>query len=106
MKPSIQTSFVAIAVLGVLFFSFICRFWGLSRFNELVFDEVYFATYGYNYLKGMEFFDVHPPLGKYIIAIGLWIFQFLPLQQGGSGTEGVTTISAFGYRGLVLPLGH
>jgi dolichyl-phosphate-mannose-protein mannosyltransferase len=110
MKPSIQTSFVAIAVLGVLFFAFMCRFWGLSRFNEPVFDEVYFATYGYNYLKGIEFFDVHPPLGKYIIAIGLWIFQFLPLQQAGSGTEGVATISAFGYRwigaafGTLIPL--
>jgi dolichyl-phosphate-mannose--protein O-mannosyl transferase len=110
MKPSIQTSFVAIAVLGVLLFSFVCRFWGLSRLNEPVFDEVYFATYGYDYLKGIEFFDVHPPLGKYIIAIGLWIFQFLPIQQSGGGTEGVATISAFGYRwigaafGTLIPL--
>jgi len=110
MKPSFKTSFVAIAVLGVLFFAFVCRFWGLSRFNTPVFDEIYFATYGYNYLNGIEFFDVHPPLGKYIIAIGLWIFQFLPLQQAGGGTEGVATISAFGYRwigaafGTLIPL--
>lgn len=110
MKPRLKTSFAAIAVLGVLLFAFVCRFWGLSRFNAPVFDEVYFATYGYNYLKGIEFFDVHPPLGKYIIAIGLWIFQFLPLQQSGSGTEGVAAISAFGYRwigaafGTLIPL--
>ncbi len=110
MKPRVKTSFAAIAVLGVLFFAFVCRFWGLSRFNEPVFDEIYFATYGYDYLKGIEFFDVHPPLGKYIIAIGLWIFQFLPLQQSGGGTEGVASISAFGYRwigaafGTLIPL--
>ena len=110
MKPSLKTSLVAIAMLGVLFFAFVCRFWGLSRFNAPVFDEIYFANYGYNYLNGIEFFDVHPPLGKYIIAIGLWIFQFLPLQQVGGGTEGVATISAFGYRwigaafGTLIPL--
>ncbi|TAF57537.1 MAG: phospholipid carrier-dependent glycosyltransferase [Oscillatoriales cyanobacterium] len=105
MKPSIKTSFAAIAVLGVLFFAFVCRFWGLSRFNEPVFDEVYFATYGYDYLKGIEFFDVHPPLGKYIIAIGLWIFQFLPIQQAGSGTEGISSISSFGYRWIGAAFG-
>ncbi len=49
------------------------RFWGLERFNTLVFDEVYFAKFGQNYLTQTPFFDAHPPLGKYLIAFGIWL---------------------------------
>jgi dolichyl-phosphate-mannose-protein mannosyltransferase len=54
------------------------RFWGLERFNTLVFDEVYFAKFGHNYLTHTSFFDAHPPLGKYLIAIGIWLKGFNP----------------------------
>lgn len=54
------------------------RFWGLARFNTLVFDEVYFAKFGYNYLTGTPFFDAHPPLGKYLIALGIRLGGFNP----------------------------
>lgn len=46
------------------------RLWGLGRFEEFVFDEVYFAQFAWNYLHNVPFFDGHPPLGKYIIALG------------------------------------
>lgn len=49
------------------------RLWGLDRFRTLVFDEVYFARFGRNYLAGVPFFDAHPPLGKYLIALGIWL---------------------------------
>ncbi|XFA73933.1 phospholipid carrier-dependent glycosyltransferase [Thermosynechococcaceae cyanobacterium Okahandja] len=49
------------------------RLWGLDRFPTLVFDEVYFARFGRNYLAGVPFFDAHPPLGKYLIALGIWL---------------------------------
>ncbi len=52
------------------------RFWGLARFNTLVFDEVYFAQFGHNYLTRTPFFDAHPPLGKYLIAVGIWLQGF------------------------------
>jgi dolichyl-phosphate-mannose-protein mannosyltransferase len=54
------------------------RFWGLERFNTLVFDEVYFAQFAHNYLTHTPFFDAHPPLGKYLIAIGIWLKGFNP----------------------------
>ena len=57
------------------------RFWGLSRFNSLVFDEVYFAKYGSNYLTHTPFFDAHPPLGKYLIAFGIWLGSHIPAGQ-------------------------
>ncbi len=49
------------------------RLWGVDRFHTLVFDEVYFARFARNYLAGVPFFDAHPPLGKYLIALGIWI---------------------------------
>jgi dolichyl-phosphate-mannose-protein mannosyltransferase len=50
------------------------RFYNLSFPGKPVFDEVYFPLFAKNYLHGKTFFDVHPPLGKFIIAIGLAIF--------------------------------
>jgi dolichyl-phosphate-mannose-protein mannosyltransferase len=58
--------------------SFGLRFWGLGRFEELVFDEVYFAKFAWNYLQNIPFFDGHPPLGKYIIALGIKLTGFYP----------------------------
>jgi len=34
------------------------RFWGLSRFNTLVFDEVYYAKFANNYLTHTQFLMV------------------------------------------------
>lgn len=62
--------------LGLLLlwlFALVTRFWGLTRFPTLVFDEVYFARFGRNYLAGVPFFDAHPPLGKYLIALSIWL---------------------------------
>ena len=60
--------FIAIASL-----SFGLRFWQLSRFDSLVFDEVYFVKFARAYLTGTPQFDAHPPLGKYFIAAGIWL---------------------------------
>lgn len=51
------------------------RFWGLERFNTLVFDEVYYAKFANNYLTQTPFFDGHPPLSKYIIAASIWLAE-------------------------------
>ncbi len=59
------------------------RFWGLARFNTLVFDEVYFAKFGYNYITGTPFFDAHPPLGKYLIALGIRLGALILLVTAG-----------------------
>lgn len=52
--------------------SFALHFYGLSRFNFLVFDETAYVRFGHNYLNGLAVFDVHPPLGKLLIAAGMW----------------------------------
>lgn len=44
------------------------RLYRISFPRQVVFDEVHFGGFASNYLKGTYFFDVHPPLGKLIIA--------------------------------------
>ena len=70
-----------IALALILLFAAITRFANLGRPNELVFDEVYyvdgardFLTYGVESQSGEAEFVVHPPLGKWLIAIGIQIF--------------------------------
>ncbi|MEH2147118.1 dolichyl-phosphate-mannose--protein mannosyltransferase [Nostoc sp.] len=67
-----------IGMASVFILSLALRFWGLERFNTLVFDEVYFAKFGNNYLTRTPFFNAHPPLSQYIIGIGIWIGSHIP----------------------------
>lgn len=71
----------SIGIVGIFLLSFTLRFWGLGRFNTLVFDEVYFATFGNNYLTHTPFFNAHPPLSQYIIGMGIWIGSHIPFWQ-------------------------
>lgn len=50
------------------------RLWHLGQLDPPVFDEVYFPKFAQNYLDGERLFDVHPPLGKYLIALGISLF--------------------------------
>ncbi|MGL5864434.1 MAG: dolichyl-phosphate-mannose--protein mannosyltransferase, partial [Dermatophilaceae bacterium] len=80
----------------------ILRFWNLARPDALVFDETYYVKQGYSMLRyGVEMrvleslkkpddafvggepdvfsstagdFVVHPPVGKWVIAFGQWVF--------------------------------
>ncbi len=74
-------SWFKIGIGFVFMLSVALRFWGLGRFNTLVFDEVYYAKFAQNYLTQTSFFDGHPPAGKYIIAIGMWLSSYFPFGQ-------------------------
>lgn len=71
----------SIGMILIFLVSLALRFWRLERFNALVFDEVYYAKFANNYLTGTQFFNAHPPLSQYIIAIGIWIGSHLPIGQ-------------------------
>ena len=44
------------------------RFWDIHEPNETVFDEVYFGSFTTSYVERQYFFDIHPPLGKLVLA--------------------------------------
>ncbi|MBF2065275.1 MAG: phospholipid carrier-dependent glycosyltransferase [Calothrix sp. C42_A2020_038] len=67
-----------IGLVSIFLLSLALRFWGLGRFNTLVFDEVYYAKFGNDYLTGVPFFDGHPPFGKLVIALGIWVGKHIP----------------------------
>lgn len=55
-------------------FGLAVRIWNITFPAKQVFDEVYFPVMAKQYLTGTDVFDVHPPLGKFIIAAGIWMF--------------------------------
>ena len=100
MQPiSHQSSkWFVIGMASIFIFSAILRFWQLGRFNTLVFDEVYYAKFANNYLTQTEFFNAHPPLSQYIIAIGIWISSHLPFGQEIVNNETGSTLASWSYR--------
>lgn len=75
--------------LAVIVVFAIFRIWRLGFPAETVFDEVYFPKMASQYLAGESFFDIHPPLGKLIIALGEMVFgntqigwRIMPLLAG------------------------
>jgi dolichyl-phosphate-mannose--protein O-mannosyl transferase len=72
-KPSLSTA-LWIGLLGLIALGL--RVWHLGRFNELVFDEIYYVPFALGYLNQTPGFDAHPPLGKYLIALGIWLGQW------------------------------
>jgi dolichyl-phosphate-mannose-protein mannosyltransferase len=102
------------AIWGI-FIIFVCsimlRFWGLGRFNELIFDEIYYAKFANNYLTNTKFYNAHPPLSQYLIAIGIWIGDLLPIGQDTKNDLTGSWHSTFSYRwmnalfgSLILPV--
>ena len=57
----------------LLFFGFLTHFFLLGQPKEVIFDEVHFGGFSSKYITGQYFFDIHPPLGKLIIALGAQI---------------------------------
>lgn len=87
-------------IAAVFLMSIFLRFWQLGRFNTLVFDEVYYAKFANNYLTNTPFFDGHPPLSKYIIAIAMWIGSHLPIGQEATNSLSGSLRSTWSYRWL------
>ena len=85
-------------IIIVCIISVLLRFWELGRFNELVFDEVYYAKFANNYLTNTKFFNSHPPLSQYLIAIGIWIGDRLPIGQNNTNTLTGSLHTTFSYR--------
>jgi dolichyl-phosphate-mannose-protein mannosyltransferase len=53
--------------LGIL--AFATRFFNLQFPAKVIFDEAHFGLYATKYLSHQYYFDIHPPLGKLLLAI-------------------------------------
>jgi dolichyl-phosphate-mannose-protein mannosyltransferase len=86
--------------LSVTAVAAVTRFWALGFPNTKSFDEVYYATeaqemlrYGYEDNRGYMFI-VHPPLGKWLIAVGSAAFGHLPFGWTASESLGWRVVPA------------
>jgi dolichyl-phosphate-mannose--protein O-mannosyl transferase len=73
------------------------RLWNLNSPAALVFDEVHYVPFAVDYLQQQPFFDVHPPLGKYLIAFGIDLYQVLGLPDQGLLVNGMA-LNPISYR--------
>ena len=87
-------------MIGIFVFSLAIRFWGLERFNTFVFDEIYYAKFANKYLTKTPFFNAHPPLSKYLIAIGIAIGEKLPFGSGVVNDLTGSVVKSWSYRWL------
>src|SRR3989344_9194150 len=65
-------------LLFVLALSVVTHFAFFGHPNETVFDEVHFGKFVSGYYTGEYYFDIHPPLGKLMIAGFAKIADFKP----------------------------
>ncbi|HKR52352.1 MAG TPA: phospholipid carrier-dependent glycosyltransferase [Pseudonocardiaceae bacterium] len=55
-------------LIVLIFLAAVTRLAAITHPRAIVFDEVYFREYALRYLDGSYYFDLHPPLGKLLLA--------------------------------------
>ena len=68
-------------ILSILLAGCILRFFNLGLIPGPIFDEVFYPVFALNYLSGENFFSVHPPLGSYILTLGIYVYDLLPWTE-------------------------
>ena len=85
MTTTLRISRDWVYALGFAAFGLILRLWNLDSPKGKVFDEIYYATNAESLLQngieidsksGLAQFIVHPPTGKWLIAIGIKLFGY------------------------------
>ncbi|MEB3161521.1 MAG: phospholipid carrier-dependent glycosyltransferase, partial [Synechocystis sp.] len=71
-----------------------------GQFNELVFDEVYYAKFASDYWLGNPFFPSHPPLSHYLIALAMGVGQLFPVNPDHVNDLTGAVRSTWSYRWL------
>eukprot|EP01134_Creolimax_fragrantissima_P007017 CFRG7017T1 len=69
-----EVDFLIAAIFTVL--GMLTRFYRIAEPPEIVFDEVHFLGFALNYVNREYFFDIHPPLGKFILAVPTYLTGF------------------------------
>ncbi|OUM70253.1 glycosyltransferase family 39 protein [Piromyces sp. E2] len=69
LQPKSDESSWNIALIVITVLSFVTRYYKISEPDQVVFDEVHFGKFASYYLRRTFYFDVHPPLGRLIVAL-------------------------------------
>lgn len=72
----LKSDTVILAVFSIL--AFATRFYRLHLPPAVVFDELHFSKFTDRVLRHVWFFDIHPPLGKQILAYSSYILGYRP----------------------------
>jgi dolichyl-phosphate-mannose-protein mannosyltransferase len=75
-----------------------------SFYNSMYFDEIYHARTGWEFTQGLTPYEnTHPPLGKDLIALGIWIFGMNPFGWRIMGTlMGILMVPAMYLFGMAV----
>ena len=88
-------------ILCILFVGTFLRFFNLGAIPGETFDEVFYPLYGLNYITGEKFFSVHPPLGNYLMSVGIYLYHLLPWTEALSSTSyELSNLNPVSYRWL------
>ncbi|XP_037796278.1 protein O-mannosyl-transferase 2-like [Penaeus monodon] len=78
---------------------------GLDQPAGTVWDEVHFGTFANHYINRTFYHDVHPPLGKMMVAGAAWLTGYQATFEFAVGKEYTPDINFVGIRGMMALLG-
>jgi dolichyl-phosphate-mannose-protein mannosyltransferase len=84
--------------------AFITRLWGVASPAAVVFDEVYFKAYAGDYFTGAYYFDIHPPLGKLLLAGWAKLAHIDPAALTGTGPAVMLRVLPAVAGALIIPV--
>jgi dolichyl-phosphate-mannose-protein mannosyltransferase len=77
------------------------RFYNLGVIPGETFDEIFYPVNGLNYLSGEKFYSVHPPLGTYLISLGIYLYYLMPWTDTLASTAfEIANLDPISYRWL------
>ena len=110
MRAPLDYAIMAALGVGNFVLSFIGYWWPMDK----VFDEIYFARAGEEYLQNLRIYEnTHPPLSKLLITLSMALFGGMPHGHGLGGWTGLNALvghmgngdNSYGWRFLDVVFG-